>query len=692
MIELGSIDILARESILGARSKIRLLALDLRYDSVTATRLAMAASETARALLQNGAGARLEIGLDGDGNAARLGLAFRGWSNEPDPTLLKRFFDKVVVSAAGDGTWGMAASISLSDPSFTGDAVFLAKQREHLRQRSRNELMREIQQQNEELEKHRVHLEETVVERTAELAAASASAERASQAKSLFLANMSHELRTPMNAIIGYSEMLMEDAEDEGNAEAAADLKKIHGAGKHLLALINDVLDLSKIEAGKMDIYLETFDVPETIEEVVATIQSVVERKANRLEVNVDGSLGEMRSDLTKVRQALFNLLSNAAKFTEEGVISLVARRTEEGGVEMVEFAIGDTGIGIPPDKLDQIFEEFSQADETTTRNYGGTGLGLAITKRFCQMMGGDVTVESTVGEGSTFTIRLPLRGQDAPADAEAAAGAGATKSVAVETAPADGTRTVLVVDDDPNALDLLGRSLQAEGFRVVTASDGREALGCAKSLQPNAITLDVLMPGMDGWAVLRALKADADTRDIPVIMVTMTDDKELGATLGATDFLTKPIERQQLIAVIDRYTPKVGEKSVLVVDDSPEVREVARRALEQQGWMVSEAENGRAGLDRLAERRPSLILLDLMMPVMDGFEFVMEVRKRDDWRSIPIVVVTAKDITEEDRSRLNGDVAALIEKRGLGTDDLLGQIRELLTATSRAQPTSHQG
>ncbi|TFH24608.1 MAG: response regulator, partial [Myxococcales bacterium] len=386
-------------------------------------------------------------------------------------------------------------------------------------------------------------------------------------------------------------------------------------------------------------------------------------------------------------RQALFNLLSNAAKFTEEGVITLVASKTEQGGVDMVEFAIGDTGIGIPPDKLDKIFEEFSQADETTTRNYGGTDLGLAITKRFCQMMGGDVSVDSTVGKGSTFTIRLPLRGLDAPADADAAAGADAAKSVAVETAPADGTRTVLVVDDDPNALDLLGRSLRAEGFRVETTSDGREAISRARSLQPSAITLDVLMPGMDGWAVLRALKADPDTRDIPVIMVTMTDDKALGATLGATDFLTKPIERRQLIAVIERYTPKAGEKSVLVVDDSPAVREVVRHALEQEGWTVGEADNGRAGLARLAETRPSLILLDLMMPLMDGFEFVMEVRKREDWRSIPIVVVTAKDITEEDRRRLNGDVAALIEKRGLGTDDLLGQIRELLTATSRAQP-----
>jgi hypothetical protein len=340
-------------------------------------------------------------------------------------------------------------------------------------------------------------------------------------------------------------------------------------------------------------------------------------------------------------------------------------------------MSVSDSGIGSPPEKIDHVFEEFSQADETTTRDYGGTGLGLPISKRFCQLMGGDITLESTVGKGSTFTIRLPLEVELAPEEAEEA-------PVAVIPEPGE-ERVVLVVDDDPNALDLLGRTLQGAGVRVVTASDGREALNLARTLQPAAITLDVLMPGMDGWEVLRELKADPETRDIPVLMVTMTDDRELGYALGATEFLTKPVNRGQLVQLLERYAPEGAERRALVVDDKAENREVLRRALENEGWQVSEAENGRVGLEKVVEQAPSLILLDLMMPVMDGFEFVMEMRKRDASRAIPIVVVTAKDVTDEDRRRLNGDVAGLIQKSGLDREAMLALLREQVTATGRS-------
>jgi CheY-like chemotaxis protein/two-component sensor histidine kinase len=490
---------------------------------------------------------------------------------------------------------------------------------------------------------------------------------------------MSHELRTPMNAIIGYSEMLMEDAEDEGNAEIVGDLRKIHAAGKHLLALINDVLDLSKIEAGKMDLYLESFEIPTMIEEVATTVSSVVQKKNNRLNVDIDPSLETMRADLTKVRQALFNLISNAAKFTANDVITLSARKIVADGRDQVEFAVSDRGIGIPPEKLETIFEEFSQADEATTRDFGGTGLGLAITRRFCQMMGGEIGVESTVGEGSTFTIRLPVRVELAAVVQQKAERAAPTPSAESE---GEGERTILVIDDDPNALDLIGRTLQGAGFRVVTASDGQEALRLARTLRPSAITLDVIMPRMDGWQVLWALKHDPGTRDIPVVMVTMTDERDMGAALGATEYLTKPVERQQLVALLGRYATQSERRNVLVVDDNAEVREVLRRAFEQEGWNVAEAVNGRDALERLAQATPSLILLDLMMPVMDGFEFVMRVRKEPAWRAIPIVVVTAKDITDEDRQRLQGSVVGLVEKRGFGREELLEQIRELVTRT----------
>jgi len=510
-----------------------------------------------------------------------------------------------------------------------------------------------------------------------ELAQAREAADAANHAKSAFLANMSHELRTPMNAILGYSEMLMEDAVDEGNEESAADLQKIHSAGKHLLALINDVLDLAKVEAGKMDVHLERFSLRPMLEEVATTVDTLVKKNDNRLRLEVDPSLGEMRADITKVRQALFNLLSNAAKFTHQGEIGLRVRAVQEEGVNWVLMSVSDSGIGIPPEKLGHVFEEFSQAEESTSRNYGGTGLGLPISRRFCQMMGGDILVESTPGEGSTFTIRLPLEvAVDVASDEFGIEDA----QVAVIPVP-DAERTVLVIDDDPNALDLIGRTLQGAGMRVVTASDGREALRMARSLLPVAITLDVMMPGMDGWEVLQELKADPATRDIPVIMVTMTDDRSLGYALGATEFLTKPVERAQLVQLLDRYAPGDDERHALVVDDQADNRDVLRNALERENWRVSEAENGRVALERVAEHAPSLILLDLMMPVMDGFEFVMEMRKREELQTIPIVVVTAKDITEEDRRRLNGGVVALIERGGLDQESLLAQLRDQLTA-----------
>ena len=500
--------------------------------------------------------------------------------------------------------------------------------------------------------------------------------EQADRHKSEFLANMSHELRTPLNAIIGYSEMLQEDAADLGAEQFTEDLKKINAAGKHLLELINAVLDLSKIEAGKMELYLESFDVPALVHDIAAVIQPLAAKNSNQLVVRCPDTVGAMRADLTKVRQALFNLLSNACKFTDQGTITLAVAREGIDGRETMVFHVTDTGIGMTSEQLAKLFEAFSQADAATTRKYGGTGLGLALSRRLCRMMGGDVTVESESGQGSTFTIRLPAEVVETHEEPVAAAAAPVSAS---------GVGAVLVIDDEAAVRDLMQRFLAKEGFRVVTASGGDEGLRLARELRPDAITLDVMMPGMDGWAVLSALKADPTVADIPVVMLTIVDDKNLGYALGASDYLTKPIDRERLVTVLKQYR---RDRPVLVVDDDAGVRQLLRRMLEPEGYTVIEAENGRAAFERLREISPSVILLDLMMPEMDGFEFVAEFRRHEPWRTIPIVVVTAKDLTHEDRDRLNGSVQKILQKGTHGRDQLLAEVRELVaTSVARRRP-----
>ncbi|HEX6595665.1 MAG TPA: response regulator, partial [Acidimicrobiales bacterium] len=509
-----------------------------------------------------------------------------------------------------------------------------------------------------------------------ELRAARDAAETATRAKSAFLASMSHELRTPLNAIIGYSEMLQEDVGHLGADHVVDDLEKIRSSGMHLMNVINDILDLSKVEAGRMDLFVETFDVGAMVADVVSTVRPLIARSGNVLTVGVPDDLGEMRSDLTKVRQALLNLLTNASKFTERGTIDVSVSRDVADGRPWLTFAVADSGIGMTDEQQARLFQPFTQADSSTTRRYGGTGLGLFISQHFCQMMGGQITCTSAVGAGSTFVIRLPA---SIDARQDEATDHGTARDSALRG-------HILVIDDDPFVQDLLRRSLEADGYRVVTASDGTEALRLAREVRPQVITLDVLLPGMDGWELLLALKSDADLCDIPVIMMSVVDQAELGLSLGAADFITKPIDRDRLLRVLGKYCPRASA-SVLVVDDDFETRHLLRRMLEPEGFTVAEAGDGQSALAAIAGHRPSLVLLDLMMPRMDGFEFLVALGAREEWRDLPVVVLTAKDLTADEHERISGRVESILRKGAHGRERLLAEVRARVAESTRLSP-----
>jgi PAS domain S-box-containing protein len=606
---------------------------------------------------------------------------------------VEEMFDHQWITGDGESIWTLVSAKPMYDDDGEQWGSLVAIQdiserkemEEELRQ-ARDELESRVEERTRQLVETNQRLKHEVEDRRE----AEERALEASRAKSAFLANMSHELRTPLNAVIGYTALIDEDLEFVANqpksldiGSVREDLGKIHHAGEHLLALINDILDLSKVEAGKMQLDFTSVDLVVLIDEVIETARPMVDENDNRISVQL-GHEGELMADRTKLKQVLLNLVGNAAKFTEGGDIRVQTAAEVVDSDRFLRIEVSDTGAGINPDKQQELFEPFTQADNSSTREHGGTGLGLTICKRFTEMMGGHVRLDSEPGEGSTFSVFLPFRRSESePGETERPLGLAGTQERVIDAA---GQR-VLVIDDDQNVHELMRRFLQPRGFQVISALDGESGIDLAREALPDVITLDVMMPGRDGWSVLSELKSDPDLASIPVVMVSMVDDKSIGFALGASEYLVKPIERDRLIDVLSRFD-EAGDGIALVVEDEDDIRELIQRHLERADWEVHTARDGREALDVLEELQPDVVVLDLMMPGMDGFEVAEKMRKTVRWSQIPIVVVTAMELDEAQRAELRRSVERIMEKDVSSIDEVIQKVLD----TAKRSPSGHAG
>jgi signal transduction histidine kinase/CheY-like chemotaxis protein len=518
----------------------------------------------------------------------------------------------------------------------------------------------------EQVRRHAEELEAKVEARTRELQEANQRLEAASRHKSEFLANMSHELRTPLNAIIGFTRLVMRRSKDVLAERQYENLDKILISADHLLKLINDILDLSKIEAGRMEVRPVSVPLEALVDQCLRTVEPTVKSERLRLVKALDPALPVLTTDEDKLKQILINLLSNATKFTEAGSVTVTAKQD----ADRIAISVADTGIGIPADALELIFEEFRQVDSSTTRKYGGTGLGLSISRHFARLLGGDITVASTIGAGSTFTVTVPI------VHRPGAPGPAITERLAVDSRSENG-KIVLAIDDDPDVIYLLRENLAESGYRVVGALNGAEGLQKARDLRPFAITLDIMMPHKDGWEVLHELKADPATKDIPVIVVSIVDNKDLGYRLGAFDYLLKPFDRDAIAAALSRLSPREGR--ILVVDDDPHVIDMVRQLLEEDPYEIVAAADGQEALEAVAHRRPDVILLDLLMPNMDGFAVIEHLQQDPEYRRIPIIVLTAKTLTVGEQALLDQSVVKVVQKMGLDRSAFIQELRTAL-------------
>lgn len=573
----------------------------------------------------------------------------------------------------------------------------------------KKKLERAIEERNLELRELNEKLEAKVIERTRELEKANRELERSNRLKSQFIATMSHELRTPLNSILGFSELLMDEVFGTLTEKQKKYANNIYSSGSHLLQLINNILDIAKIESGKMELYYEAFSVRNAISEVETVIKPLSEKKKQNLVVVVDNNISIIKADKVKFKQILYNLLSNAVKFTPDGgSIFLEAELLDSDNISYfvknlgicpnnencLKISVTDTGIGIKKEDHEKIFSEFEQVDSSFSRRYEGTGLGLALTKKLVELHGGEISVESEEGKGSKFTVILPLFNV-AAVEKELKSREPVTIEEPVYDVDISKNRRgdaplILVVEDDPSTSELLTLYLAQGGYRVAHAYNGDTAISRIKELKPFAVLLDVMLPGKDGWEILQEMKSDPEMKDIPVIISSVIDNMELGFTLGATDYLVKPIDRITLLKKLEElsFATKKGRKpvNILCIDDHNEVLELLTSILEPQGYNVITANSGRHGIEKAVAYKPDLVILDLMMPEVDGFEVAQILKNNPATMDIPILILTAKDLTVDDRLRLAGKIENCIQKSHFTKEDLLMHIRDLeVTYPTRA-------
>jgi signal transduction histidine kinase/CheY-like chemotaxis protein len=506
--------------------------------------------------------------------------------------------------------------------------------------------------------------------RTSEMETARDEARDASDQKTKFFANMSHELRTPLNAILGYGEMLYEDCEDLGYDDLLPDLKKITSSGSHLLSLINNILDLSKIEAGKMELFVTSFEIENMVQTIKDVSEPLAAKNDNGFVINLDGAMGSMSQDETKLRQCLTNFLSNGFKFTKNGTVTLDVKARMVGEVEFIDFAVIDTGAGMSPEGVAKVFEEYTQAERSTSANYGGTGLGLPISKKFAEMMGGDVIVTSEEGVGSVFTMSVPRECPEYNEDE--------VESNVINLDEQD--NLVVLVDDDVAMHDLIKRTISKLNLTLLGATNSEKGMELIREVKPKLILLDVLMPGRDGWSLLKECKTDKNLKDIPVIMISQLNQSNLASSLGANDYLTKPIDRSHFINTLKRILGNdTQDKKVLVIDDDKDVRELLSRLLKDAGYRAIDARDGKEGLERTKDE-PALIILDLEMPRMDGFEFLDNyIKDVPEEKRAPVLVFSGKDLTDVQEDLLKERVVGLVKKDDVSMDNLSKMIQGIV-------------